>query len=116
MVKKIGLKKIQDKASKALKQATKHLEEIGREVKILAKRGEGELARLSKMGRAQLGILALSVKKEQLYRQIGMKVWQLSTKGKLTTEKLKLFCKELSDINKKVKSRKRAINRALKKR
>ncbi len=115
MAKKINLKKIQNKLSKALKLASKHLEGVGTEAKGLVRRGETELTRLSKMSRTHLEILALNIKKEQLYRQIGMKVWQLSTKGKLTTRKLRSFCKELSDINKKVTSKKRAINKTLKK-
>lgn len=115
MKEKLDIKNIQEKVSKVLKQASRHLEGVGKETKDLVKRGEEELFKLSKMGKAQFEILALSVKKEQLYRRIGMKVWQLSTKGKLTTVKLKTFCKELSDINKKVLSKKKSISRVSKK-
>lgn len=113
MADKIDIQKIQKKVTKALRQASRHLEGVGKEAKELVKRGEGELLRISKAGKAHLEILALSLKKEQLYRQIGMRVWQLSTKGKLTTKKLKSFCKELSDINKKVKNKKKAISKTL---
>jgi hypothetical protein len=116
MAEKIDVKKVQKQVTKALKQASHHLEGLGKETKELVRRGEDELMKISKTGKAQIDILALSVKKEQLYRQIGMKVWQLSTKGKLTTRKLKNFCKELSDINSKVQSRKKAIAKNLKKR
>ena len=111
---KIDIKKIQSKVTKALQQASQHLEGVGKETKELVRRGEDELVKISKMGKAQFEILALSVKKEQLYRQIGMKVWQLSTKGKLTTQRLKSLCKELSDINKKVKIQKKAISKKTK--
>jgi hypothetical protein len=108
---KVDLRSLQLKVSKAFKQASRHLEGVSKDTKVLVKRGEDELIKMSKIGKTQLEILALSVKKEQLYRQIGMKVWQLSTKGQLTTEKLKTFCKELSAVNKKVKSRKKSLNK-----
>ncbi|MBL7069297.1 MAG: hypothetical protein ISS34_05520 [Candidatus Omnitrophica bacterium] len=114
MAEKIDIKKLQKKATKALKEASRRLEGAGKDARVLVKRGEDELIKLSKVGRAQLEILALSLKKEQLYRQIGMKVWQLSTGGKLTTKKLKIFCEELSSINKNVKSKKKSINKVLK--
>ncbi|NQT06021.1 MAG: hypothetical protein HQ575_00605 [Candidatus Omnitrophica bacterium] len=113
-MKKNELKKIQSRVTQVLKQTSKHLEGVGKEAKILVKRGENELSKISRMGKAQFEILALSVKKEQLYRRIGMKVWKLSTKGKLTTDKLKAFCKELSEINKRVKSKKKTIDRVYK--
>lgn len=114
MKKKVNIKKIQKQVKAAMKEVSKRLETISKDAKDLVKRGEGGLLKFSKTGKAQLEILALSVKKEQLYRQIGLKVWQLSTKGKLTTNKLKSFCKELSDINKKVKTKKKKIDRVLK--
>lgn len=110
----IDLKKIQARAIKALKQASQHLEGVGKETKDIMKRGENELVKISKMGKTQFEILALSVKKEQLYRQLGMKVWQLSTKGKLTTKKLRAFCKELSDINNKLKMKKKVATKTTK--
>jgi hypothetical protein len=111
MKNKIDIKKIQSKVTKALKQASQHLEGVGKDTKDLVRRGEDELVKISKMGKTQFEILALSVKKEQLYRQIGMRVWQLSTKGKLTTKKLRSLCKELSHINKKVKTKKKAMSK-----
>jgi hypothetical protein len=115
MKEKIDIKKIQSRVTKALKQASHHLEGVGKETKDIMRRGESELVKISKMGKTQFEILALSVKKEQLYRQIGMKVWQLSTKGNLTTKKLRTFCKELSDINKKLKTKKKVMTKASKK-
>ncbi|MFH1752997.1 MAG: hypothetical protein ABH875_02330 [Candidatus Omnitrophota bacterium] len=115
MNEKIDFKKVQTRVTKALKQAGQHLEGVGKETKDLMRRGEDELVKISKMGKTQFEILALSVRKEQLYRQIGMKVWQLSTKGKLTTSKLKEFCKELSSINKKLSSKKKVASKTPKK-
>lgn len=114
MAEKVNIKKIQKKIVKAVKEASRHLDGVGKEARVLVMRGEDELTKISKAGKAQLEILALSVRKERLYRQVGMKVWQLSTKGKLTTKRLKAFCKELSDINKKVKKKKRSIRKTLK--
>ena len=114
MAQKINLKKIQKKLTGVLKNASRHLEGVGKETKTFMKRGESEVTRISRMSKAQLEILSLSVKREQLYRQIGMRVWELSTRGSLTTDKLKAFCKELSDINKKVKNKKRIITKTLK--
>ena len=111
---KIDIKSLQQKVTKAFKQASQHLEGVSKDTRDIVRRGEDELVKISKMGKAQFEILALSVKKEQLYRQIGMKVWQLSTKGQLTTKKLKSFCRELSDINKKVKSRKKSLGKVAK--
>ncbi len=116
MKNKLDIEAVKTKITKSLHEAARHLAGVSKEAKTFVRRGENELTRISKLGRTQLEILALSVKKEQLYRQIGMKVWQLSSKGKLTTKKLKAFCNELSDINKKVKSKKRTIDRTIKQR
>lgn len=113
--KKVDLRSIQANVTKALKDASRHLEGVGKETAVMVKKGEDELVRMSKMGKAQLEILALSVRKEQLYRQIGMRVWQLSTSGTLTTRKLKKFCDELAKINSKVKVKKKTISKVMKK-
>jgi len=112
---KMSIKKVQKKILGAVKQATNRLEDIGKDTKEFVKHGEGELVKISRLGKAQFEILALSVKKEQLYRQIGMKVWQLSTHGNLTTKNLQSLCEELSQINKKVKNEKKSINVILRK-
>ena len=90
---KAAVKEVRKKIVDSLKIATKRMEAIGKETK------------------AQLEILALSVKKEQLYRQIGKKVWQLASQGNLSTKKLQSLCKELSEINKKAKTRGRSTGR-----
>ena len=110
---KIDLKDIQGRLNEAFKKTGAYLETMGKEAKVLAKRGENEFVKVSKMGKAQIEILSLSIKKEQLYRQIGKRVWELSTKGKLTTEKLDSFCKDLAEINKKVRSKKKTIDKTL---
>lgn len=112
--KEIDLKKVRERVRATLKQTGKYFKHIGREAKVLVRRGEDEIAKVSRIGKAQLEILALNVKREQLYRQIGMKVWRLSTKGRLTTDRLRRFCQELAEINKNVKNRRLIINRALK--
>lgn len=111
--KEIDLKKMRKRVSDTLKQTGKYFKNIGREAKVFVRRGENEITKVSRIGKAQFEILALNVKKEQLYRQIGMKVWSLSTKGRLTTDRLKTFCEELAAINKTVKNKKMAINRTL---
>jgi len=115
MKKGIDLKQIQKNMSKTLKQASDHLEGLGKETSKIVRRGEEELVKVSKMGRAQVEIMALTLKKEQLYRQIGMKVWKLSTKGSLTTKKLRSFCQELAEINTQVKTKKKTIDKAMRK-
>jgi len=108
---KAAIKDMRKKIAGSLKVATKRLEAISKETKDFVRRGEDELAKITRLGKAQFEILALSVKKEQLYRQIGKKVWQLAAGGKLTTKKLRSFCRELSAINKKVKTRRRSVSR-----
>ena len=110
MKKNIRMKNVQKKIVSALKGASTHLEGLGRETKDLVRRGESELNKISRLGKSQFEILSLSVKKEQLYRQIGMRVWQLSTQGKLSTKRLEALCEELSAINKKLKTQKKTMN------
>lgn len=104
MKKKIDIKKIKNEVKKLLKKTT-----------IFAKRSEKELSKIARAGKAEIDILNLSIKKNQLYHQIGKKVYQLNTQGKLTTRNLKKLCGKIDQIEKDLKIKKRSVVKYLKK-
>lgn len=116
MKKEIGINKIKNEVKGLLEKTRRGLKRMGKETSVFAKRSEKELSKLAKVGRAEVDILSLNIKKNQLYHQIGKQVYQLNTQGKLTTRNLKKLCCRISEIEKDLKNRKRSVAKYLKKR
>lgn len=115
MKKDIDIKKIRAEAKKFLKKAGGRLKEIGDQTAVLAKRGERELTKITKVGRVEVDILGLSLKKNQLFYELGKEVYKLNSRGKLTVKNLKKLCGKIEQIEKNLKTKKRAAAKYLKK-
>lgn len=64
----------QDDIKKLFESTKKKLQQLGKETSTWIKKGEVELSRISKIGKLELDIVNLNMKKEKLYRDIGKRV------------------------------------------
>ena len=115
MKKKINIKKIKGEVKGILVKAKVGLKKMRKETAIFAKRSEKELAKIAKVGKIEMGILSLNIKKNRLYHELGKKVYLLYARGKLTTRNLKNLCNKIERIEKDLKARKRSVAKYLKK-
>lgn len=109
MKKEFDVKKIRNETKKMLQKTREGLKKMGEETSVFAKRSEKELSRIAKIGRAELDLLGLNIKKNRLYYELGKRVYHLSTQGKLTTKGLKKLCGNVGQIEKDLKARKRSV-------
>ena len=111
---------IRDEIEAALKNVLEKtkvgLQKIGEETSVFAKRGEKELSKIARIGKVEMDIVGLSVKKNQLYYQLGKRVHELSMQRKLTVRNLKKLCDQISAVDKNLRTKKRSVTRYLKKR
>ncbi len=74
----------QKEMSKLMDQLKINFQRFSKDAGVIAKKGEKEIVRASKVGRVQLDMMGLNLQKEKLYYDIGKKVATLKNKeGKL---------------------------------
>ena len=100
---------IQKEIKKIWDQTKKNLLKLSQETVKLAKKGEKEIVRASKIGKLQLDILGIKRKREILCRQIGMKVVALDTKGKIDVSELKSFCNQVRGLDSQIKKKEKEV-------
>jgi len=112
MTKRKGVRDMQknekkkEKIEKLWKQAKQSLSKLSQESIKLAKRGEKEIVRATKIGKIHLEILNLKRKKDGLCQQIGEKVVVLQRENKIDSPGLKTFCSKVDSLESQIKSKK----------
>lgn len=104
-------KKKKEKIENLWKQAKQSLSRLSQESIKLAKRGEKEIVRATKIGKIHLEILNLKRKKDTLYQQIGEKVVVLQRENKIDAPGLKTFCSKVDSLESQIKSKKAAASK-----
>ena len=104
-------KKKKEKIEKLWKQAKQSLSRLSQESIKLAKRGEKEIVRATKVGKIHLEILNLKRKKDTLYQQIGEKVAVLQRENKIDAPGLKTFCSKVDSLESQIKSKKATVSK-----
>ena len=114
MTKRKGVRDMQknekkkEKIEKLWKQAKQSLSKLSQESIKLAKRGEKEIVRATKIGKIHLEILNLKREKDSLYKQIGEKVVELQRENKIDAPGLKAFCSKANGLESQIKTKKAA--------
>ena len=98
--------KKKEKIERLWKQAKQSLLKLSQESIKLAKRGEKEIVRATKIGKIHLEILNLKRKKDSLYQQIGEKVVELQRENKIDAPGLKTFCSKVDSLEGQIKTKK----------
>ncbi|MBN1795030.1 MAG: hypothetical protein JW844_08735 [Candidatus Omnitrophica bacterium] len=103
--------KIQEDVKRFWDETRDYLKKIGVETSKIAKRGEEEVMKASKIARLHLDIVTLNLKKERLYKEIGKKAVFLSTKNKLSAAALKKPCADAIKVEEEVAAKQREIKK-----
>lgn len=101
---------VPEEVSKIWEQAKKNLKDLGQKTIKLAQKGEKEVVRASKIGKFQLDIVTINLKKENIFRQIGKKVCDMhSKKGEIKSAKLASLFNQTAKLNQQIKTIKTKI-------
>ena len=91
--------------------AKDRLQKLGKETSVWMKKGEVELTRLSKIGKLELDVVNLRIKKEKLFRDIGRKVVELNLDGNIDNSAVKNMCEKTKSVINESKKKQREISR-----
>lgn len=101
---------VQKEVAKIWEQTKQKLKELGQTTLIMAQKGEKEVVRASKVGKFQLDIVSLNLKKENIYRQVGKKVCEAHARNEdMQSVKLASLFSQIDKINHQIKSNKSKI-------
>ena len=96
--------------AKIWQEAKENLKALGQKTMKLAKKGEKEVVRASTIGKLQLDIVSINLKKENVFRQTGKKVCEMHTKkGGIEPPKLLPLFKQIDKLNHQIRSKKAKI-------
>jgi len=98
-----------------LEQSRQRFGEFSKELGVLAKRGEKEVVKASRIGKLQLDIVSLNMQKEKLYYEIGKKVASLNARKKVGITELEPYWKRMRKIETDRRKRKQELSSVQKK-
>lgn len=98
--------------SRIWQEAKENLKVLGQRTMKLAQKGEKEVVRASRIGKLQLDIVGLNLKKENVFRQAGKKVCEMhSKKSGIESAKLLPLFKQIDKLSHQINSKKAKINK-----
>jgi len=107
--KKIDIPK---EVAKIWQEAKVSLKELGQRTMKLAQKGEKEVVRASKIGKLQLDVVSINLKKENVFRQAGKKAYEMhANKKEIQSSKLTSLFNQVDKLNQQVKGKKSKIAR-----
>ncbi len=103
---------IPQEVSKIWQEAKDNLRSLGQRTLKLAQKGEKEVVRASKIGKLQLDIVSINLKKENTFRQIGKKAYEMHIKKKeIASAKLTSLFNQIDKANHQIRAKKAQIAR-----
>lgn len=91
-------------------EAKERLKTLGQKTMKLARKGEKEVVRASKIGKLQLDIVSDNLKKENVFRQAGKRAYEMhAKKGNINPEKLMSLFNQIDKLNHQVRAKKAKI-------
>ncbi|MFH1790852.1 MAG: hypothetical protein ABH885_02575 [Candidatus Omnitrophota bacterium] len=102
-------KELQKEMAGLIEQLKVNLQRISKDAGILAKKGEKELVKASKIGKLQLDITGLNLQKEKLYYELGKKMAASLSKCDKADPELKPFLEKLRGIETDARKKKREM-------
>lgn len=101
---------IHKEVGKIWQEAKDNLKSLGQKTIRLAQKGEKEVVRASRIGKLQLDIVSINLKRENLFRQAGKKVYEMHSKNKqIESTKLTSIFNQIGKLNHQIKSKKAQI-------
>ena len=89
----------------------KRAQKLGKETSVWIKKGEIEISRLSKMGKLELNIVNLNMKKEKLFKDIGKRMVELGLSNEISDSVIKNMCDETKAIISQSRKKRSEISR-----
>lgn len=103
---------IHKEVAKIWQDAKESLKALGQKTIKLAQKGEKGVVRSSKIGKLQLDIISINLKKENIFRQVGKKAYEMHTKKKqIDCGKLTSIFNQIDKLNSQIKGKKTQIAR-----
>ena len=103
---------IQKEVAEIWQEAKDNIKALGKRTLKLGYRGKKEVVRASKIGRLQLDIVSINLKKENIFRQAGKKTYEmLSKKGEISSAKLSSLFNQIGKLSQQVKAKKAKISK-----
>ena len=93
-----------------MEQARGRFKKFGKELNVLAKKGEVEIVKATRAGKIQLDIMGLNVQKEKLYYDIGKKVASLNAKKGLSITELEPLWKKMRKLEQDARNKKKELS------
>lgn len=107
MAKKMDISK---EVAQIWQEAKERLKDLGQKTMKLARKGEKEVVRASKIGKLQLDIVSLNLKKENIFRLVGKKAYEMhANKKHLAAEKLASLFNQIDNLHCQIKVQKARI-------
>lgn len=103
-------KDMQQDLKELFEKSKKRLQLLAKDAKTWMKKGEVEISRLSKMGRIELDIVNLNIKKEQLFRNIGKKIVEGGLEGQIDNASVKDMCNKAKAVIAESKKKNRVMS------
>ena len=105
-------KKAQKDLKKLLEGMRKRVQKLGKKTSVWIKKGEIEISRFSKMGKLELDIVNLNMKKEKLFKDIGKRMVKLGLSNKISDSVIKNMCDEAKAIINQSRKKRSEVSRA----
>ncbi len=104
----------QEELKRLFEKTKKSLQKFGRETNIWLRKGEVELSRLSRIGKIELNLVNLNMKKEKLLKDIGKRIVDLGLGEKIGDAQTKNMCDKVYAIVTESKRKKSEMSRLTK--
>ncbi len=89
----------------------KDLQRLGKETSVWIKKGEREISRLSRIGKLELDIVKLNMKKEKLLKDIGRRMVELGLSGEISDSAVRDMDSKVNAIMEESRKKKTEMSR-----
>lgn len=101
---------IPKEVAKIWQEAKNNLRILSEKTLNLAQKGEKELVKASRVGKIQLNIVSMNLKKENIFRELGKKTYEMHIEQEqVEPAKLTVFFSQIDKLNQQIKAKKTQI-------
>ena len=101
----------QDELKKFFEKTKGTLQKLKKETGVWMKKGEAELSRLSKIGKLEIDVVNLNMKREKLFKDIGKRVAEFSLKEEINNSAISDMCDKVNAVAEEAKEKRAAISK-----
>lgn len=103
---------IPQEVAKIWQEAKNNLRILSERTLSLAQKGEKELVKASRIGKLQLNIVTMNLKKENIFRELGKKTYAMHVeKNQVEPAKLTVLFSQIDKLDQQIKAKKAQITK-----